>query len=326
MVRKLRQVQSIELDLGNDWPLIGRAAELERVGELYRRHGSGVVLVGAPGAGKTRLARECLRLAKSLGATAVDCIATRATSALPLGVFAPLLPVVHRGVASATDHTDLVLRCREELLDAHKGTGLGLLIDNAHLLDGASQALVELLAKSREVFLITTVDDDAAGTDFVVSLWKNSCLERVAVEPLADEWIDALASAVLGGPIDWATVRQLAEASEGKPLFLREFDTPAQGNKRPDGVVWCADNGAYSDKWEETKWWAWLVKNAPYAESCLFATAPDVVGDAEATIERSRPWLPKIRALGYKVAFAAQDGQENLPVPWDEFDVLFLGG
>jgi hypothetical protein len=41
---------------------------------------------------------------------------------------------------------------------------------------------------------------------------------------------------------------------------------------------------------------------------------------------RSLPWLPKIRALGYPAAFVAQDGLEALTVPWDEFDVLFIGG
>jgi hypothetical protein len=69
-----------------------------------------------------------------------------------------------------------------------------------------------------------------------------------------------------------------------------------------------------------------LKKHAPEAGSCVFATAPDVVGDAAATLARSVPWLPRIRALGYPAAFVAQDGQESLPVPWDEFDVLFVGG
>lgn len=104
------------------------------------------------------------------------------------------------------------------------------------------------------------------------------------------------------------------------------IDTPAQGNMRPEGVVWCADNGAFSNRFNEEKWWAFLEANAHAASTCLFAVAPDVVGDAAATLERSRPWLPKIRSLGYRVAFVAQDGQEALPVPWDEFDVLFIGG
>lgn len=49
-------------------------------------------------------------------------------------------------------------------------------------------------------------------------------------------------------------------------------------------------------------------------------------GDAAATLERSLPLLPKIRALGFKAALVAQDGLEELEVPWDEFDVLFVGG
>lgn len=105
------------------------------------------------------------------------------------------------------------------------------------------------------------------------------------------------------------------------------IDTPAQGNKRHNGVVWCADNGCFGKGYPgDEQWLAWLKKNAADAASCLFATAPDVVGDALATLERSRPWLPKIRQLGYPAAFVAQDGLEDLEVPWDEFDVLFIGG
>jgi hypothetical protein len=103
-------------------------------------------------------------------------------------------------------------------------------------------------------------------------------------------------------------------------------DTPAQGNKRPEGVVWAADNGCFSDTFDERKWSRFLRDNAHDADTCLFAVAPDVVGDAAATLERSRPHLPWIRSLGYPAAFVAQDGQESLPVPWEEFDVLFIGG
>ena len=104
------------------------------------------------------------------------------------------------------------------------------------------------------------------------------------------------------------------------------IDTPAQGNKRPPGVAWSADNGCFSDKWDADKWWRFLEANAYAAADCVFAVAPDVVGDAAATLELSAPWLPRIRALGYPAAFVAQDGQESLPVPWDGFDVLFIGG
>lgn len=105
------------------------------------------------------------------------------------------------------------------------------------------------------------------------------------------------------------------------------IDTPAQGNRRPKGVTWCADNGCFGKGYPgDEQWLAWLTKNAHAAADCLFATAPDVVGDARATLARSVPWLSKIRELGYPAALVAQDGLENLDVPWDEFDVLFIGG
>ena len=107
--------------------------------------------------------------------------------------------------------------------------------------------------------------------------------------------------------------------------LLGYIDTPAQGNRRPDGVTWCADNGRYGKGWPGAdSWWAWLSGMDP--TGCAFATAPDVVGDADATLAESLPRLPRIRALGYPAALVAQDGLESLDVPWDAFDVLFIGG
>lgn len=109
--------------------------------------------------------------------------------------------------------------------------------------------------------------------------------------------------------------------------------TPKQGNPegdgkftRPPGTVWCADNGCYGKDFNEQAWWRWLERNATGATDCRFATAPDVVGDHHKTLERSRPWLPKIRALGYPAAFVAQDGATIDNLPWDEFDAIFIGG
>lgn len=104
--------------------------------------------------------------------------------------------------------------------------------------------------------------------------------------------------------------------------------TPKQGNRLPDGVAWCADNGCFGKGYPgDAEWFAWLRSFSPeQIARCAFAVAPDVVGDAAATHERSEPWLPRVRALGYPVAYVAQNGLEDRPVPWDDFDVLFLGG
>ena len=104
------------------------------------------------------------------------------------------------------------------------------------------------------------------------------------------------------------------------------IDTPAQGNVRPAGVTWCADNGCFSDKWDEAKWWQFLVDNAADAGTCRFAVAPDVVADAAATMAKATPWLEPMHRLGYPVAWVVQDGQENLPMPWDRIDAVFIGG
>lgn len=106
--------------------------------------------------------------------------------------------------------------------------------------------------------------------------------------------------------------------------LLGAINTPATRHVLPTGVPWCADNGCFSDKFDEATWWAWLTCQDP--TDCLFAVAPDVVGDAAATLARSAPWFARIAAIGFRVAFVLQDGQESLPVPWDDFDVAFVGG
>jgi hypothetical protein len=104
--------------------------------------------------------------------------------------------------------------------------------------------------------------------------------------------------------------------------------TPKQGNRLPDGVAWVADNGCFGKGYPgDDAWYAWLASFTPeQITRCRFAVAPDVVGDAWESYLRSYPWLRAIRELGYPVAYVAQNGEEELPTPWDDFDALFIGG
>jgi hypothetical protein len=104
--------------------------------------------------------------------------------------------------------------------------------------------------------------------------------------------------------------------------------TPAQGNSLMLGVPWVADNGVFGGSYPgDDAYLDWLAHWPLWAaQSCRFAVAPDVVGDAAATLERSASMLPRIREYGIPVALAAQNGLEDLTVPWNDFDVLFLGG
>lgn len=107
--------------------------------------------------------------------------------------------------------------------------------------------------------------------------------------------------------------------------FMR---TPNMGNKNVPDMPWAADNGCYSSKGEREfnldAYLCWL--RAQKVSTCLMATAPDKVGDAVETLKRSLPVLSAIREIGYPVAFVGQDRIEEIEVPWDEFDVFFIGG
>lgn len=60
---------------------------------------------------------------------------------------------------------------------------------------------------------------------------------------------------------------------------------------------------------------------------CQFVTAPDVVGDAEATMVLWPYWQATIRAHDLTPALVLQDGLEDpANVPWDTAGALFIGG
>jgi len=123
-----------------------------------------------------------------------------------------------------------------------------------------------------------------------------------------------------------------------------------------DHRVWAADNGCFAkgSSFDANAWFSWVselpritaahfgcsgsdyesrLMNVGVGElepyGCLFVVAPDVVGDAERTWERSAPWFERIRSLGFPVALVAQDGAEAHAPMWDEvdaWDCLFIGG
>jgi hypothetical protein len=104
--------------------------------------------------------------------------------------------------------------------------------------------------------------------------------------------------------------------------------TPRAGN-RVDvalelGLPYACDNAAFSG-FDETKFLRMLGRVAG-RPGCLWATAPDTVANAAATLDQFKRWEPLIRSHGLPVAFVLQDGQERLPVPWDHLDAVFIGG
>lgn len=92
------------------------------------------------------------------------------------------------------------------------------------------------------------------------------------------------------------------------------------------GGSWAADNDAFSDTFTDSAYLNMLEKYQYDRRGCLWVAVPDVVADADATLDLFHEWLPTIRDYGYPVALVGQDGMTPNVVPWLEIDALFIGG
>lgn len=98
---------------------------------------------------------------------------------------------------------------------------------------------------------------------------------------------------------------------------------------------WLLDCAVFSGNFKFDYWRKKIAFYAEYRSTCIGVLVPDVLtrnadgtvtGDWQATVAQFKEYAPIVREYGYPVAFVSQD---DLPVdsaPWDDFDVLFIGG
>lgn len=91
------------------------------------------------------------------------------------------------------------------------------------------------------------------------------------------------------------------------------------------GMPYAADNDAFSG-FDAGRFRVLLDRLAPLHPGPIFVNVPDVVADAAATLERWHEWLPELRARDLPASYVLQDGQETVPVPWDDCAAVFVGG
>lgn len=164
--------------------------------ELGVRTRGGAVLIGPAGVGKTTLVREA---AERLGPAfcRVDWVrATASGAAIPFAAFQRLLDIPETGKTAA------VLQSARDTL----GDGRLLVVDDAHLLDSLSAALVYQLAVGRKVrMLITATVGRARMPPEIPALWRDGLVTRIDLEPpghddsrlmtQVDEFVEALPAA-----------------------------------------------------------------------------------------------------------------------------------
>lgn len=90
------------------------------------------------------------------------------------------------------------------------------------------------------------------------------------------------------------------------------------------GALWAMDNFAFTS-FDADKFAAFMAK-CEGVPNCLFVVAPDVVGNAVDTLAQFGDWHDRIKAHGYPIALAIQNGQEHLSIPWNDIQAIFVGG
>ena len=205
------------------WRMVGRSKEFSQLTAAVAAK-RGAVITGPAGVGKTTLALSVVEWAEQRGMAYRRASATRAAQGLPFGAFASLLPPERSDADTSREDLGVLLgRYARAMVKETQGRPLLVFVDDAHLLDKGSAILVHQMALTQAATVLATVRAGEVLPDPVLSLWKDGPAERIEIGVLDDETIEELLASALGGPVDAATVRELAERSRGNPMFLREL-------------------------------------------------------------------------------------------------------
>ncbi|WP_061003027.1 AAA family ATPase [Mycolicibacterium mucogenicum] len=219
----------------HEWPLHGRADELRAIETAIRRpdRARGIVLSGAAGVGKTRLAREVITACRPPGRSRWIA-GTASARSIPLGAFADI----------ASDFGPDPLRRVREVIDGVIGaapTGAVVVgVDDAHLLDDLSAFAVHQLVSRKLATVVLTLRSGEPAPDAITAIWKDDVLERIELQPLSPAVIAKLVERILGGPVHSRCVQQLWQYTQGNVLYLRHLlDTEVSaGRLTQQSGVW----------------------------------------------------------------------------------------
>lgn len=210
--------------LRNEWPFMARDAELSLlrslVDEAKDDRVSGAVLAGASGVGKTALLAELLRIASAEGRTTLRAIATHSAAETPFAALAHLA-----STSSLHQHQDLASWFREfgEALRGDSEVRPLLVVDDAHLLDAGSAALVLHLAMTRAASVVVAIRRGESVPDPITALWRDELVARIDLQPLSRLETGRMIETALGGRVSLHTRHRLVEVADGNALYVREL-------------------------------------------------------------------------------------------------------
>ncbi|WP_312181777.1 AAA family ATPase [Arthrobacter sp.] len=194
--------------------LVGRESVLESV-QTALKSGTGTLIVGPPGIGKSALATAALEAAG--GFCIVSLHGSRVSRRTSYGAMAWLLTELP---ASAELHPLQVLQQLRDLL-RHKAKGRPILIcvDDAEELDGLSALVISQLVRGGDATVIATVQDILLAAPDLLSLWSDGYLQRTDLEPLAPFQTRHLMERVAGGKVSERAGAAMWAETRGSPHF-----------------------------------------------------------------------------------------------------------
>jgi len=201
-----------------DWPLVGRAPEMALIAHsLTGSAGSGTVVCGPSGIGKSRIAREALRAASDRNEVRW-AVGTSSARTLPLGAF-------EAWTAPATAGGDLQLvRGVIDAMTSHEAHDTVVIgVDDAQLLDELSIFVLHQIVFRSAARLVLTVRTGEPIPAGLPEVWSAGQLERLDLQPLSHDETVSLVGAALGGPLDPDAARRLWKMTRGNTLYLRNI-------------------------------------------------------------------------------------------------------
>ncbi|QGV77298.1 LuxR family transcriptional regulator [Streptomyces ficellus] len=220
-------------------PLVGRQRVLESLASFLRdSQWGGTVLAGKPGVGKTRLLNEVAETGRADGMLVLNVHADSATRRSPLyGVTSAMTGAGMAAPASPADAAPITA--------AQRRTPVLLCVDDSHLLDEESSALVLRLARDRTGKAVVVTCDGNPVNEAVLALWKEGRLARTSVDPLTEDEASQVADAMLGRPLAPVSAARFAMLAGGNLVALRELITCAveEGVLTERAGVWAEGDG-----------------------------------------------------------------------------------
>jgi len=218
--------QAGSVDEAVSWPLVGRERELAALRGALEDGAPAAVIAGPPGSGKTALAARATEAVRRTGRATLWVAATAAAGRIPFGAMAALAP---SDTGRSASEAQMLSAMAAELETRRVGGSPPLLcVDDAHLLDESSAALVHHLVTTERASALVTTTPGRPTCDAVSALWKDGGTIWVELEGLDSGSVEELLSSVLAGPVEGALAHRLAGACGGNPLLLRELIVSAR--------------------------------------------------------------------------------------------------